>query len=228
MNYRRIFAFALLAAGCVAATPAPSQAQAKQPACDADNGGITLPPGFCALVVADGLGTARHIAVADNGDIYVSLQNGRNGGGVVALHDSTGSGKFDVKMPFGKDSTTGIAVQNGYLYVAKFHSVERYKMTPGQLVPPGEPETVVMGLPGMQEHGDKTITFDGNGFLYVNVGSPSNACQAKDRQPHSPGQDPCPLLEKNGGVWKFDENKLAPACARSRPSRGDRALCTSP
>ena len=25
---------------------------------------------------------------------------------------------------------------------------------------------------------------------------------------HSPGQDPCPILEKHGGIWKFDENKL--------------------
>ena len=35
--------------------------------CDANNGGITLSQGFCAQVVADGLGTARHLAVAPNG-----------------------------------------------------------------------------------------------------------------------------------------------------------------
>ena len=23
-----------------------------------------------------------------------------------------------------------------------------------------------------------------------------------------PGQDPCPILEEHGGIWKFDENKL--------------------
>jgi hypothetical protein len=28
---------------------------ANAPACDPDNGGIQLPPGFCALVVADGI-----------------------------------------------------------------------------------------------------------------------------------------------------------------------------
>ena len=44
--------------------------------------------------------------------------------------------------------------------------------------------------------------------LYVNVGAPSNACQEPDRRPGAKGQDPCPLLEKNGGIWKFDENKL--------------------
>ncbi len=54
----------------------------------------------------------------------------------------------------------------------------------------------------------RDVTFDGQGSLYVNVGAPSNACQTKDRQAKSPGQDPCPILEHNGGVWKFDENKL--------------------
>jgi len=42
----------------------------------------------------------------------------------------------------------------------------------------------------------------------VNVGAPSNACQPKDRSPKLAGQDPCPLLETSGGIWKFDENKL--------------------
>ena len=27
-------------------------------------------------------------------------------------------------------------------------------------------------------------------------------------KPRSPGQDPCPILEQHGGIWKFDENKL--------------------
>ena len=39
-------------------------AQQSRVACDADNGGITLPQGFCALVVADSLGPARHVVVA--------------------------------------------------------------------------------------------------------------------------------------------------------------------
>src|SRR5438132_1321538 len=74
--------------------------------------------------------------------------------------------------------------------------------------PSGDPEIVVKDLPGVRQHGDKGIAFDGKGSLYVNVGAPSNACQTRDRTAKSPGQDPCPLLEHNGGIWKFDENKL--------------------
>ncbi len=178
------------------------------PACDADNGGITLPQGFCALVAADNLGTARHLAVAPNGDVFVALQGMGEMGGVAALRDTNGDGKFEVKEHFGQGSLTGIALHNGYLYVAGPNTVLRYKMKPGELKPSGEPETVVTGLPGVRQHGDKGITFDGKGSLYVNVGAPSNACQTKDRQAKSEGQDPCPILEHNGGIWKFDENRL--------------------
>lgn len=179
------------------------------PACDPDNGGLKLPPGFCALVVANDLGTARHAVVAPNGDLYVAIMSEtKDGGGVVALRDTNGDGRFDVKETFGSGSTTGIALRNGYLYVGKMNSVERYKMTPGQLKPAGPAEVVVSGLPGVSQHGDKGIAFDGKGSLYLNIGAPSNACQSRDRQKQVPGQDPCPLLENSGGVWKFDENKL--------------------
>jgi glucose/arabinose dehydrogenase len=139
------------------------------PACDSANGGITLPSGFCAFVAADGLGTARHIAVAPNGDVYVALQGDGAKGGVVALRDTNGDGKFEMQERFGSGSLTGIALRNGYLYVAGFNTVQRYKMTPGQLKPAGDPETVVTGLPGVPQHGDKGLTFDGKGSLYVNV-----------------------------------------------------------
>jgi glucose/arabinose dehydrogenase len=182
---------------------------AAAPACDSDNGGITLPPGFCALVAADGLGHARHLAVAPNGDLYVALQGGQGAaGGVVALHDANGDGRFEVQEKFGDGSVTGIALENGYLYVAKPQSIERYKMTPGQLKPSGTAEIVVSGLPPEREHEDKGLTFDGKGSFYINIGSPSNACQSRDRQKGVTGMDPCPILEKHGGIWKFDENKL--------------------
>ena len=95
----------LFAAAMLIAVAFVSQLSAA-PVCDADNGGITLPPGFCALVVADDLGTARHLAVATNGDLYVALQDQGAKGGVVALRDTNGDGKFEMKEHFGSGSFT--------------------------------------------------------------------------------------------------------------------------
>src|SRR2546426_5178635 len=58
-------------ASCTSRTP--EAAASKGPIiCDAGNGGITLPGGFCASVFADNLGHARHLVVAPNGNVYVN------------------------------------------------------------------------------------------------------------------------------------------------------------
>src|SRR5579871_697121 len=190
---------------CAAAALTFSLSGASVPACDSGNGGIQLPEGFCALVAADGVGTARHIAIAPNGDAYVAVQGK---GGVVALRDKDGDGKFEIREQIGEGSSTGVALRNGYLWVATTTGVLRYKMTAGELKPAGAAETVVMDLPAGRAHQDKGIAFDGKGGLYLNVGAPSNACQNPDRKELVPGQDPCPLPETQGGIWRFDESKL--------------------
>ena len=70
---------------------------AGTPGCDPDNGGLKLPQGFCAAVIADNVGKGRHLVVASNGDLFLSLETGRGGtgGGVVALRDTDGDGKMD-------------------------------------------------------------------------------------------------------------------------------------
>jgi len=198
------------AATAALATIGVTRVQGAAPACDPDNGGITLPAGFCALVVADDLGPARHMAVAPNGDVYVATLGGRSvpGAPLVAMRDADGDGKFEVKERFGESSATGIALHNGYLYVGTPTEIVRYKMTAGTLKPTGPREVVVGGFELQRQHEDKGVAFDGKGSLYINVGAPSNACQSPDRRAKVPGQDPCPLLEQFGGIWKFDENKL--------------------
>ena len=49
------------------------QSRCSQPLVSPDNGGLQLPEGFQALVVADNVGRARRLAVRDNGDIYAAL-----------------------------------------------------------------------------------------------------------------------------------------------------------
>src|SRR5436309_288659 len=123
MNRTRMnrIALGLFLAGCVTGALTPAVSAADAPGCDSNNGGITLPAGFCAFIAADGLGQARHIAVAPNGDVYVGLMDG----GVAALRDTNGDGRFEMKEKFGSTSVTGIALRNGYLYIATLNTVER-------------------------------------------------------------------------------------------------------
>jgi glucose/arabinose dehydrogenase len=180
------------------------------PSCDPDNGGITLPAGFCALVVSPGVGEARHLVVNTNGDIYAILRRGPAGapgaprpGSIVGLRDTNGDGKADVTEKFGTIGGTGLELHNGYLYYATTSSIERFKLTPGELKPAAPAEIVVGGFPVGGGHGEKDIAFDGQGNLYVNVGLPSNSCQIPDRRPGAPGIAPCPQLEERGGIWRF-------------------------
>ena len=72
---------------------------------DENNAGLFLPQGFQSLVVHDGVGQSRHLAVNDNGDIYVKLRldYGRNGN--VALRDekSTSNNFFFISVPAESD-----------------------------------------------------------------------------------------------------------------------------
>lgn len=171
-----------------------------------NNGGITLPDGFGATVVADSIGQARHITVDNDGDIYVALNELHNGNGIAALRDDNNDGVADTINYFGNHSGTGIHYHNGYLYASSDTSVVRYTFTGNELVPSSKPETIIGGFPDQNSHAAKSFAFDQSGNIYVNVGAPSNACQEESRTPKSPGMDPCPQLELHGGIWQFNAN----------------------
>jgi glucose/arabinose dehydrogenase len=184
----------------------PLTTRAGLPVPDADDGGLTLPPGFHALVVADNLGRIRFISVGTNGDIYIKKQSS----GLIALRDSKGNGRADVIKSFGTETGrgTGVSVRGQWLYFSTDDAVYRYKLTPGELVPGGQPEAIVVGLPpGQHEHESKAFTFDEQGNLYVEVGCPSNASGDPDRGLGAKGVDPAGLFLQHGGFWRFDGNK---------------------
>ena len=192
---RLIFILATLAAavGTQAALPTP----------DPDDGAIKLPAGFRALVVADNLGSLRFMAVAPNGDLYVKTDKA----GIIALRDKDGDGRAEVKETFGSGGGTGIAVRDGWLYHSTNQAVFRYRLEPGSLVPKGPQETIVSGLPQGPEHWAKSFAFDGDGRLFVEVGSPSNSLGEPDRAAGSKGKDPTEFLKTHGGFWRFDANR---------------------
>ena len=199
-----LVASAILCAGLVcAALPTP----------DLDDGGISLPPGFRAFVVADNLNadpnsgkktnTLRFLTVATNGDIFAKYQSG----GLLSLRDTNGDGRADVIQRFGAGPGTGVAIHDGWLYYSTRTGVYRYKYTPGELVPPGEPETIVSGLPAENAHDAKSFAFDDQGRLLVEVGSPYNVYSKPDRQFGAKGMDATEFLKTHGGFWRFDPNQ---------------------
>ena len=189
--------------------------------CDADNGGITLPPGFCAVVVADNLGAARHMALTPNGDVYVAINQTRPTApppfGIMALRDADGDGKAEIIRGFnaGKGGS-GIDWGNGRLYFGENDRVLRYRLRSGELLPSSGPEVVVAGLPATGDHISKTVVLRDDRTLFVNIGSASNACQVQNRVLHSPGVFPCPELPIRAGVWTFDPSRTGQAQADGR------------
>jgi glucose/arabinose dehydrogenase/cytochrome c5 len=212
---------ALLTAAGLAAGAAVAVAALPKP--DPDNGAITLPPGFRALVVADNLGSLRFMTVAPNDDVYVKT----SGHGIIALRDQDGDGRAEIQQKFGSGGGTGIALRDGWLYHSTNSAVYRYRLAPGELAPRGEPETVVSGLPNEHQHEAKSFAFDEAGQLYVEVGSPSNSFGHPDRSPGAKGtgKDATEFLKTHGGVWRFDPNRAKQSQAEGfRFSTGHRHI----
>lgn len=199
---------ALAMGSCDAPTP-----EASALACDPENGGITLPDGFCALVVAGEVGPARHLAVAPNRDVFVALRNvpgpehSMERGGIVVLRDLDGDGRTDVQERWGENGGNEVLLAPGYVYFATDDAVLRYPRAEGAMVPSGPPDTLVRDLPATQNHRAKSVALGPDNGLFVNIGSPSNACQEAPRSVGSPGLDPCPQLHTRAGIWRFEANR---------------------
>lgn len=178
------------------------------------DGGLVVPEGFEVDVVHEGVGRARHLAVSDEGYIYVKLRV-PDPQGLVALQDTTGDGRADVREVFGEYEDTGnygtaMRIHDGHIYFSTAGEVYRQKLVAGQLVPDTPVETILRhdytSLP-RYEHIAKAIAFDDDGHMYVGFGAPGDSCQEQNRRPGAPGQFPCPELEWQGGVWQFDANR---------------------
>jgi glucose/arabinose dehydrogenase len=212
---RRDLALSILT---LAATPLLAVAQANATGCAEDNAGLKLPVGFCAGIFADTVRNARHMVVAPNGDLIVSMQG--RGAGIVILRDTKKSGHADLQRQFASGFTSSeVALFDGHLYTEQRPvtagrgggpsdvAIVRYPYKPGDLAPSGPPDTIVSALPGTSDHFTRNFVIAKDGSMYVNVGSQTNACQENNRAKGSAGKNPCTELETRAGIWKFDARK---------------------
>ena len=192
------------------------------PTSDKNNGGLILPGGFEALVVVDSIGRARHLAVNDNGDIYVKLtfndkMKGR--GGTVGLRDLNGDGKADSVVYFGDytdvgGSAVGMTIHDGYLYTSTVTTVLRNKLD-GSLIPESKTEILLTDSSNnvtKNWHTTKPVAFDNDGNMYVPFGSPTDAGQDINLYgpagiPNGKGLDPEPVLVDHAAIYRFDASR---------------------
>jgi len=135
--------------------------------------GIKAPPGFTVTPFAAGLKNARIIAVAPNGNVYVSR---RDQGDVLLLRDANGDGRADgaPEIVASRANAHGLAIRDNKLYLVTVKELFVADIQPdGRL---GALKLLTGDLPDAGQHGNRTIAFGPDGMLYLSAGSTCNTC----------------------------------------------------
>jgi glucose/arabinose dehydrogenase len=189
MHHGRLLAAALVLVGVASCRKSrPTTADGCDPS-------IKGPDGFCAALVTDAAGRARHIAVRSNGDIFVArVASRRDSGGFATIRGSNVAGFFSSpvhSLAMASDST---------LYAATAHEVLRFRFKGDSIAPRRTVDTIIVGLPGGSVPSN-TIVLDQDGNLLVGISATETSCGKRN---------PCPLLATSGGVWQL-QGKLEEA-----------------
>jgi glucose/arabinose dehydrogenase len=158
---------------------------------------FTVPEGFTVSLFADQLPMARFMALAPNGDIFLSQPVSRTAGLITVLRDSDRDGVAEARMTFasGLNRPFGLAFWKDYLYVGNNDSVVRFRYRAGQTAADGAPEKIAdlppsdaaldedtakrLNIPLNQtrgyNHWTRNVIFNAAGTkFYVTIGSATN------------------------------------------------------
>ena len=142
---------------------------------------IQLPPGFQINVYARGVSGARSMTRGSEGTLFVGS---RGDGAVYAVLDRDGDQQAEEVLTLVTELNTpnGVAFRDGDLYVAETHRVWCYRDIESHLRSPPQPELILDNLPKDRRHSWRFIAFGPDGWLYVPVGAPCNACRPADER----------------------------------------------
>lgn len=136
---------------------------------------VTL-PGYEVSVFAEGLSDARWMAVAPNGDVFLAQPALDE---VTLLIDTDGNGRADRIVPFVThlDTPHGLALHDGYLYIADLRGIWRLPYVAGQHRAASAPKAVTP--PGAfgdgGGHWTRNIAFSADGrYIFAAIGSATN------------------------------------------------------
>lgn len=161
-------------------------------------------PRLCLTVFANALSTARQMAFAPNGDLFVQAA-----GGVIALYDVNKDGvveedteraRFATSVPGFPEINHGLAFSpdGKFVYASNAVTIFRWPYKAGDRVATGPHEIVMNNMPP-DGHSSRTLIFDAQGRLYVNVGSEGDV----DQEPQQ--------LALRGQVRRFVVPNVLPA-----------------
>ncbi len=162
-------------------TPAPRPPEAR----------LRVPPGFQATVFADGLTSARWLAVAPNGDVFLaepdrqgSTPEAPGRGKITVLRDANNDGKAELRETYaeGLKWPHGMAFHNDGFYVADALGIYRYAYKDGDTKAGAKTQVTEPGAFGkLGGHWTRNLAIDRQGRIFVAIGSNGNI---NEDEPH--------------------------------------------
>jgi Raf kinase inhibitor-like YbhB/YbcL family protein len=145
----------------------------KVPADDARIASLQVAPGFAVNVFARGLGNTRILAVAPNGDVYVTR---REEGDILLLRDANGDGQADgpARWAGHRPGAHGIAIHGKQLFLVTVKELFVADIQPDGLL--SGFRLLAGDLPDAGQHPNRTIEWGPDNMLWISVGSTCNAC----------------------------------------------------
>ncbi|MDQ3120236.1 MAG: PQQ-dependent sugar dehydrogenase [Verrucomicrobiota bacterium] len=141
--------------------------------------GLKLPGGFKISKFADDLEKPRMLAVAPNGDVYVTRRDPLND--VWLLRDTNGDGTADERKQVAQiKDVHGIALRDGKVYLAATRELFVADILPDGTF--GSTKALYNDLPDAGQHPNRTLAFDKTGELFLSVGSTCDACWEPNKE----------------------------------------------
>lgn len=152
---------------------------AKVPVDDARISQLRVAPGFAVNVFARNLGNTRVLAVAPNGDVYLSR---REQGDILRLQDANGDGRADGPPIWAghRPGAHGMTIRGNKLYLVTVKEVFVADIAPNGGL--SFFRMLVGDLPDAGQHPNRTIEWGPDGMLWISVGSTCNACNESNQE----------------------------------------------